>query len=91
MECEIRKVRAEGQGRRKLPVSEKKMEARVVAHFEIRVLVWRPLEGAPLAWLTSVVWVPTRHNEAIAAFTDAVGEGLAQAGHRPIEGSQTVD
>ncbi|RCG22940.1 LysR family transcriptional regulator [Streptomyces diacarni] len=44
-------------------------------------LVWRRLEGAPLAWLTSVVWVPSRHNETIAAFTEAVSEGLAAAGH----------
>ncbi|AEN13443.1 MULTISPECIES: LysR substrate-binding domain-containing protein [unclassified Streptomyces] len=44
-------------------------------------LVWRPLEGAPLAWLTSVVWVPSRHNEAIGAFTAAVSESLAEAGH----------
>ncbi|MER6976155.1 LysR family substrate-binding domain-containing protein [Streptomyces carpinensis] len=50
-------------------------------------LVWRPLEGAPLAWLTSVVWVPTRHNEAIAAFTDAVGEGLVEAGHHLADGT----
>ncbi|MGW3435257.1 LysR family transcriptional regulator [Streptomyces melanosporofaciens] len=48
-------------------------------------LVWRPLDGAPLAWLTSVVWVPTRKNEAIAAFTDAAGEGLTGAGHRPVD------
>ncbi|MFD4260803.1 LysR family transcriptional regulator [Streptomyces sp. NPDC058534] len=45
-------------------------------------LVWRPLAGAPLAWLTSVVWVPSRHNEAIAAFAETVTEGLARAGHR---------
>ncbi|MFF2324391.1 MULTISPECIES: LysR family transcriptional regulator [unclassified Streptomyces] len=44
-------------------------------------LVWRPLEGATLAWLTSVVWVPSRHNEAVAAFTEAVSEALAEAGH----------
>jgi DNA-binding transcriptional LysR family regulator len=44
-------------------------------------LVWRPLGGAALAWLTSVVWVPSRHNEAISAFTEAVSEGLAVAGH----------
>ncbi|MBW8091428.1 MULTISPECIES: LysR substrate-binding domain-containing protein [Streptomyces] len=46
-------------------------------------LVWRPLENYSLAWLTSVVWVPTRHNEAIAAFADAVHESLTEAGHRP--------
>ncbi|AXK37792.1 LysR family transcriptional regulator [Streptomyces armeniacus] len=45
-------------------------------------LVWRPLEGAVLSWRTSVVWVPSRHNEAISAFADAVSEGLATAGHR---------
>ncbi|MFD0602278.1 LysR substrate-binding domain-containing protein [Streptomyces aureus] len=44
-------------------------------------LVWRPLQDAPLAWLTSVVWVPSRHNEAIAAFAEAVAEGLVAAGH----------
>jgi len=49
-------------------------------------LVWRPLEGATLAWTTSVVWVPSRHNEAVEAFTAAVGEGLAAAGHR-VEGA----
>ncbi|CAL9333791.1 LysR family transcriptional regulator [Streptomyces albus] len=48
-------------------------------------LVWRPLEGATLAWQTSVVWVPTRHNEAIVAFTEAVSEGLTAAGHRLVE------
>ncbi|WNE96383.1 LysR substrate-binding domain-containing protein [Streptomyces luomodiensis] len=46
-------------------------------------LVWRPLDNFSLAWLTSVVWVPTRHNEAIAAFADAVHESLTEAGHRP--------
>ncbi|MEU0372725.1 LysR substrate-binding domain-containing protein [Streptomyces sp. NPDC006283] len=45
-------------------------------------LVWRPLEGVALAWVTSVVWVPSRHNEVIAAFTEPVSEGLAEAGHR---------
>ncbi|MEV8564482.1 hypothetical protein AB0436_02605 [Streptomyces sp. NPDC051322] len=44
-------------------------------------LVWRPLEGETLAWLTSVVWVPSRHNEAIASFAEAVSESLAEAGH----------
>ncbi|MFE4719155.1 LysR family transcriptional regulator [Streptomyces sp. NPDC056728] len=44
-------------------------------------LVWRPLQDAPLAWLTSVVWVPSRHNEAIAAFAEAVSGGLVAAGH----------
>ncbi|MFG3258855.1 LysR substrate-binding domain-containing protein [Streptomyces sp. NPDC048172] len=48
-------------------------------------LVWRPLEGAALAWQTSVVWVPTRHNEAITAFVEAVSEGLAAAGHHLAE------
>ncbi|MER6501828.1 LysR substrate-binding domain-containing protein [Streptomyces sp. NPDC001455] len=42
-------------------------------------LVWRPLEGAPLAWLTSVVWVPSRDNEAIASFAEAVSESLSGA------------
>ncbi|WP_301124911.1 LysR substrate-binding domain-containing protein [Streptomyces cacaoi] len=45
-------------------------------------LVWRPLAGAALAWTTSVVWVPSRHNEAVAAFAEAVIEGLTAAGHR---------
>ncbi|RII13958.1 Hca operon transcriptional activator [Streptomyces sp. YIM 130001] len=45
-------------------------------------LAWRPLEGAVLAWLTSVVWVPSRHNETISAFTESVYEGLERAGHR---------
>ncbi|WP_335937322.1 LysR family transcriptional regulator [Streptomyces sp. PTD5-9] len=44
-------------------------------------LVWRPLERDTLAWLTSVVWVPSRHNEAIASFAEAVSESLAEAGH----------
>ncbi|HEY3507203.1 MAG TPA: LysR substrate-binding domain-containing protein [Actinocatenispora sp.] len=44
-------------------------------------LVWRPLDGAGLAWLTSVVWVPGRHSPVVAAFTAAVGEALAAAGH----------
>ncbi|MFI2410502.1 LysR family transcriptional regulator [Streptomyces sp. NPDC018947] len=48
-------------------------------------LVWRPLETGALAWQTSVVWVPSRHNEAIAAFTEAVSEGLAEAGHLVAE------
>ncbi|MEU6105253.1 LysR family transcriptional regulator [Streptomyces flaveolus] len=48
-------------------------------------LVWRPLEGAALAWQTSVVWVPSRHNRAIAAFTEAVTEGLAEGGHHIAE------
>ncbi|MGW6155827.1 hypothetical protein ACWFRM_22205, partial [Streptomyces sp. NPDC055144] len=39
-------------------------------------LVWRPLQDAPLAGLRSMVWVPSRHNEAIAAFAEAVSEGL---------------
>ncbi|MEU3653362.1 LysR substrate-binding domain-containing protein [Streptomyces sp. NPDC032161] len=42
-------------------------------------LVWRPLEGAPLAWLTSVVWVPSRDNEVIASFAEAVSESLSGA------------
>ncbi|MFE6902420.1 hypothetical protein ACFVFJ_37165 [Streptomyces sp. NPDC057717] len=29
----------------------------------------------------AVVWVPSRHNEAIAAFAKAVAEGLVAAGH----------
>ncbi|CAM5510163.1 Transcriptional regulator OS=Streptomyces antimycoticus OX=68175 GN=SSPO_041450 PE=3 SV=1 [Streptomyces antimycoticus] len=45
-------------------------------------LVWRPLNGTALAWQTSVVWVPSRHNESIAAFAEAVSKGLAEAGHR---------
>jgi DNA-binding transcriptional LysR family regulator len=55
-------------------------------------LVWRPLERPELAWTTSVVWVPSRHNEAVAAFTQAVTQGLRAAGHRitedrpPLEG-----
>lgn len=44
-------------------------------------LVWRPLERDTLAWLTSVVWVPSRHNETIASFAEAVSESLAEAGH----------
>lgn len=44
-------------------------------------LVWRPVVGADLAWLTSVVWVPSRHNEVVTAFTEAATEGLAAAGH----------
>ncbi|OON71933.1 LysR substrate-binding domain-containing protein [Streptomyces tsukubensis] len=45
-------------------------------------LVWRPVTSPALAWLTSVVWVPARHNEAIAAFTEAVTEALTATGHR---------
>ncbi|OEV09597.1 LysR family transcriptional regulator [Streptomyces nanshensis] len=48
-------------------------------------LVWRPLERAELAWTTSVVWVPSRHNQAVAAFTRAVTEGLKAAGHRIVD------
>ena len=55
--------------------------ARVYRRLTGTVRVWRPLEGAPLAWLTSVVRVPSRHNEAIGAFTAAVSESLAEAGH----------
>ncbi|WP_256355846.1 hypothetical protein [Streptomyces sp. PKU-EA00015] len=44
-------------------------------------LVRRPVDGAALAWLTPVVRVPSRHNEAISAFTEAVSKGLAVAGH----------
>lgn len=53
-------------------------------------LVWRPLEGAVLAWRTSVVWVPSRHNEVISAFAQAVSEGLAVAGHRIGDGTATA-
>ncbi|MFF8881444.1 LysR family transcriptional regulator [Streptomyces flaveolus] len=52
-------------------------------------LVWRPLEGAALAWQTSVVWVPSRHNRAITAFTEAVSEGLAEGGHHIAETGAT--
>ncbi|MFE2378788.1 LysR substrate-binding domain-containing protein [Streptomyces sp. NPDC059398] len=45
-------------------------------------LIWRPVTSRALAWLTSVVWVAQRHNEAVAAFTEAVTEGLAATGHR---------
>ncbi|MFE7116895.1 LysR substrate-binding domain-containing protein [Streptomyces sp. NPDC057654] len=45
-------------------------------------LVWRPLNGTALTWQTSVVWVPSRHNESIAALAEAVPRGLAEAGHR---------
>lgn len=46
-------------------------------------LSWRPLEDTYLTWATSVVWIPSRHNGAIAAFTRAVSEGLTAAGHQP--------
>ncbi|MDH6699130.1 LysR substrate-binding domain-containing protein [Streptomyces griseoviridis] len=50
-------------------------------------LTWRPLDGTDLAWLTSVVWVPARHNATIAAFAEAVDEGLTETGHLPAGGS----
>jgi len=43
-------------------------------------LVWRPLEGTPLAWLTSVVWVPSRGNEVIASFAEVVSASLSGTG-----------
>ena len=43
-------------------------------------LVWRPLEGTPPAWLTSVVWVPSRGNEVIASFAEVVSASLSGTG-----------
>lgn len=54
-------------------------------------LVWRPLERAELAWTTSVVWVPSRHNESVAAFAHAMTRALKAAGHRVTDTQPSDD
>ncbi|MGW3469995.1 LysR family transcriptional regulator [Saccharopolyspora sp. NPDC000995] len=50
-------------------------------------LVWCPLQDSPLAWRTSVVWVPRRKHAAIEAFATVAIAGLAAAGHKTEEHS----
>jgi DNA-binding transcriptional LysR family regulator len=50
-------------------------------------LVWRPLEGDPLAWRTSVVWPPRRRHASVDAFLAAASAGLEAAGHTAAAGA----
>lgn len=47
--------------------------------------VFRPLRGTPLAWHSSVMWVPQRRTEMTDAFVDAALAGLIAGGYRPSE------
>jgi DNA-binding transcriptional LysR family regulator len=44
-------------------------------------IVWRPLEEAPLAWRTSVLWLKSRRSAETDAFASAVTVGLQAGGH----------
>ncbi|WP_210718187.1 LysR family substrate-binding domain-containing protein [Amycolatopsis acididurans] len=46
-------------------------------------LVWRPIHGEPLAWVTSTVWSSSQHSPVLADLTEAVHEGLTACGHEP--------
>ncbi|RGE24259.1 LysR family transcriptional regulator [Leucobacter sp. wl10] len=44
-------------------------------------LVWRSLEGDPLSWRTSAMWLKTRRTEVTDALVRAVTIGLESGGH----------
>lgn len=44
-------------------------------------LVWRPLEGDPLSWRTSALWLRSRRTKVTDALVRAVTSGLERGGH----------
>lgn len=60
---------------------------------DVEGAVFRPLRGTPLAWQSSVVWLPQRRTETTEAFVDAALAGLMAGGYRlPEQGdAQLVD
>lgn len=44
-------------------------------------IVWRPLEGDPLSWRTSAIWLKSRRSAETDAFANAVTAGLRAGGH----------
>lgn len=49
-------------------------------------VVFREIEGEPLAWQSSVVWVPQRRTTATDAFVEAGLKGLIAGGYRAPDG-----
>lgn len=47
-------------------------------------LVWRPIDDERLAWLSSVVWVPSHASDVLHVFGDAALAGLRAGGHLPV-------
>jgi DNA-binding transcriptional LysR family regulator len=49
-----------------------------------RGLTWRPIDGDPLAWSTSVTWRPQSRFDALDSFTHAAEQGLLAAGYHAV-------
>ncbi|WP_449277797.1 LysR substrate-binding domain-containing protein [Leucobacter sp. GX24907] len=50
-------------------------------------VVYREIDGEPLAWQSSVIWVPQRRTDATDAFVEAGLKGLIAGGYRAPENS----